>query len=188
MIYSIKSLLKVNENVTTIISIISYVFNLLSPTTRNITIQGNYISEWTKYEFTNLKELTDGLTQFDEIPWYNEWFLRNVPEAKAQKKQTKNGKLPASTVAKEEKSANDKVLESEEEMKYLQQVIELLENNCISLKTENEELHKKVDDLTSHISQLEQALKAIVKSRNAKPEKEKEKRKQQQLVNYSNIS
>ena len=40
----------------------------LYPTTRNITIQGNYISEWTKYEFTNLKELTDGVTQFDEIP------------------------------------------------------------------------------------------------------------------------
>ena len=40
----------------------------LYPTTRNRTIQGNYISEWTKYEFTNLKELTDGVTQFDEIP------------------------------------------------------------------------------------------------------------------------
>ena len=35
----------------------------LYPTTRNITIQGNYINEWTKYEFTNLKELTDGVTQ-----------------------------------------------------------------------------------------------------------------------------
>ena len=55
----------------------------LYPTTKNITIQGNYISEWTKYEFTNLKELTDSVTQFDEIPWDNEWFLKNVPEAKA---------------------------------------------------------------------------------------------------------
>ena len=80
----------------------------LYPTTRNITIQWNYISEWTKYEFTNLIELTDGVTQFDEIPWNNEWFLRNVPEAIAQKKQTKNGEPPTSTVAKEQKSANGK--------------------------------------------------------------------------------
>ena len=150
----------------------------LYPTTRNITIQGNYISEWTKYEFTNLKELTDGVTQFDEIPWHNEWFLRNVPEVKAQKKQTKNGELTASAVAKEQKSASDKIFESEEEMKHLQQAIELLENNCISLKTENKELHKKVDDLTSRISQLEEAFKAIEKSRNDKPEKEKQAQKE----------
>ena len=150
----------------------------LYPTTRNIMIQGNYISEWTKYEFTNLKELTDSVTQFDEIPWDNEWFLRNVPEVKAQRKQTKNGELTASAVAKEQKSASDKVFESEEEMKNLQQAIELLENNCISLKTENKELHKKVDDLTSHISQLEEAFKAIEKSRNDKPEKEKRAQKE----------
>ena len=161
----------------------------LYPTTRNIMIQGNYISEWTNYEFMNLKELTNGVTQFDEIPWDNEWFLRNVPEVKAQEKQKKNGELTASAVAKEQKSASDKVFEREEEMKNLQQAIELPENNCISLKTENKELHKKVDDLTSCISQLEEAFKAIEKSRNDKPEKEKQaQRKQQQLVNYSSIN
>ena len=69
------------------------------------------------------------MTQFDEIPWDNEWFLRNVPEVKAQTKQTKNGELTAFAVVKEQKSANDKVFESEEEMKNLQQAIELLENN-----------------------------------------------------------
>ena len=67
-----------------------------------------------------------------------------------------------------------RVFESEEEMKILQQAIELLENNCISLKTENEELHTKVDDLTCRISQLEEAMKAVGKGRNAKPEKEKQ--------------
>ena len=54
--------------------------------------------------------------------------------------------------------------------------------NClkitISLKTENEELHKKVDDLTSRISQLEEALKAIEKGRNAKLAKEKQAQKE----------
>ena len=55
------------------------------------------------------------MTQFDEIPCDNGWFLRNIPEAKALK-QTKNGEPPASTVAKK-KSANDEVLESEEEIK-----------------------------------------------------------------------
>ena len=54
--------------------------------------------------------------------------------------------------------------------------------NCwkitISLKTENKELQKKVDDLTSHISQLEEAFKAIEKSRNDKPEKEKQAQKE----------
>ena len=77
-------------------------------------------------------------------------------------------------MAKEQKPANEKVLEREEEMKSLQQAIELLENNCISLRTENEELHKKVDDLTSLISQLEEALKPIEKGCDAKPEKEKQ--------------
>ena len=75
---------------------------------------------------------------------------------------------------KEQKPANEKVLEREEEMKNLQQAIDMLKNNCISLRTENEELHKKVDDLTSRISQLEEALKPIEKGRNAKPEKEKQ--------------
>ena len=76
------------------------------------------------------------------------------------------------------KPASDKVLKSEEEMKNLQQAIELLENICISMKTENEELHKKVDNLTSRISLLEEALKAVEKGRNAKPEKEKQAQKE----------
>ena len=70
---------------------------------------------------------------------------------------------------------SDKLFESEEEMKNLQQAIELLENNCISLKTENKELHKKV---TSRISQLKEAFKAIEKSHNDKPEKEKQAQKE----------
>ena len=161
----------------------------LYPTNRSITIQENYMSELPKYEFTNVKELTDCVTEFDDIPWDNEWFLKNVLEAKAQKKHTKNGEPPASTVAKEQKSANDKVRESKEEIKNLQQAIELLENNCISLMTGNEELHNKVDDLTSRISQLEESLKAIEKGCNAKLEKGKQAQtKQQQLVNYSIIN
>ena len=99
-----------------------------------------------------------------------------------QKLKHKQETDQASTVTKQQKLANDEVCEREEEMKNLQQAIELLENDSISLKTKNEELLKEGDDLTSHINQLEEALKAIEKGHNAKPEKEKQAQKEMTTI------